>query len=280
MDPQIVLKGAVPPIAAALLLVSLGGARLLAAAAAIGLYVAFGLLKEWPAWPHELWHDPDGRQWLVWAVAACCFVATLERCRALPVQAGAVLGAATGAFGVWLVVQKVVARMETGSALLHVGGAALVLVLVQLASRRALARAPATVAPAIVWTVVLSIGAGIVALSGTALLGQLCGAVAAAVGAGAGAGLWKRPFALAPADATWLAGGLVLFLVAGVQLADLPLEAALCAAAAPAAVALLPATLARHPVRWTICALLLAFVPLALAGWLAFTADAARNSGY
>ena len=53
-DPIVVLKGTLPPIGAGLLLVSLGGARLTAAAAAVGTYVAFGLLKEWPALPHEI----------------------------------------------------------------------------------------------------------------------------------------------------------------------------------------------------------------------------------
>jgi hypothetical protein len=280
MDPMIVVKGALPPIAAALLLVSLGGARLLALAAAIGLYVAYGLMKEWPAWPHELWDEPAGVPWLVWAVVACCLVAMLEHGRALPHKAGVVLGGAVAAFGTWLVLQKVAARWDAATVLLHAGGAALVAVLSPLAARRALARAPATVAPAAVWTVVLSITAGLVALSGSALLGQLCGAVAAAVGAGAAAGLWKRPFALAPADATWLAGAQVLFLVAGVHLAELPLAAALAAAAAPAAMALLPGSLATHPLRWTLSVKVLVLLPLGVAAWLAWTAHVDRSSGY
>lgn len=63
MDLEVVLRGVLPPIGAALLLVSLGGSRLVALAVAVGLYVAFGLLRrDWPELPHVLWSAPDGRQ--------------------------------------------------------------------------------------------------------------------------------------------------------------------------------------------------------------------------
>ena len=88
MDPAALLKGALPPIAAALLLVSWRGGRALPVAAALGLYVAFGLLKDWPAWPHELWAAPNGTSWLVWGVAALALVAALEHARLLPARGG------------------------------------------------------------------------------------------------------------------------------------------------------------------------------------------------
>ena len=63
MDLDVLLRGAAPPIVAVLLLVSLAGSRMLPLAMAIGLYVAYGLLKGWPALPHELWRDPNGVAW-------------------------------------------------------------------------------------------------------------------------------------------------------------------------------------------------------------------------
>ena len=75
---DVVLKGTLPPLGAALLLVSLAGARLLPLAMAIGLYVAVGLLKAWPELPHVLWWAPDGRQWLLWGVIAAGLFGLLE----------------------------------------------------------------------------------------------------------------------------------------------------------------------------------------------------------
>ncbi|MGC6487509.1 MAG: hypothetical protein ACON4Z_07685, partial [Planctomycetota bacterium] len=102
MDPVALLKGALPPILAALLLVSLWGARLLPLAAALGLYVAYGLLKDWPPLPSTLWRDPNGTAWLVWGVAALASVSSLERLGALPARVGAVLGAAAASGALWL----------------------------------------------------------------------------------------------------------------------------------------------------------------------------------
>ena len=74
MELTEVLKGALPPIVAALLFVTLGGVRLLPLAMAVGLFVAHVLLKGWPDLPHELWEEPHGGTWLVWGVIACALV--------------------------------------------------------------------------------------------------------------------------------------------------------------------------------------------------------------
>ena len=78
MEPVVILKGVLPPIVLALLLVSFGGARLLSIAAALGPFVAYWLLKRVPpAWPHELWAAPNGTEWLLWALVAAAIVTVL-----------------------------------------------------------------------------------------------------------------------------------------------------------------------------------------------------------
>ncbi len=268
MDLVEVLRGVLPPAAIALLLVGVGGARVTSLAVAVAVHVAHGVLKAWPAWPHELVRAPVGSQWLVWVVAAAAVVAVLEHVRVLAPAAALALGAATGAGGVWLVLQKVVARQDAPTAAANVGGGALVAVLSVLAARGVLARAPAGVAPAIVWSLVLGVDAVLLALGGFGFAGQLCGAAAAAVGAAASTAAWRRPFALRAADGTWLALVHVLLLLAGVHLGSLPWSAAAFALVAPVLLLLAPVGGGGQG-RWLASALGLVLVPLAAAGWLA-----------
>jgi hypothetical protein len=276
MDPVVALKGVLPPVALALLLVSLLGVRLLPIAVAGGLFAAYALLKAWPALPHRLWAEPNGTEWLLWAVAAAAFVALADHSGRLG-RAGAALGALCGACGAWLVLQKVASNWDPSAAALHVGGAGLAVALVVLGQRRALAKAPANVFPAVLFTAVLSLDAALLTLGKSALLGQLCGAAAAALGAAAGTVLWRRPVALRAADATWFGAAHGLFLLAGVHLAALPWPVAVCALFAPVAPAVLRAPLAARPRTWAFAATALVMAPMAAAMWLAV---ANYDSGY
>lgn len=270
MDPEVVLKGVLPPIGAALLLVSLGGARLTALAAAIGLLVAYGLLKAWPALPHELWSEPNGTEWLLWGIAAAALVTLGERFRVLPGNAGHTAGAVCACAVVWFVLQKVATNWSVTESLLGIGGGALIVLLLMLGTRVVLARAPATIFPAMVFTLILSVDAAVLTLGRSALLGQLCGAVSAALGAAVGTALWRRPFALTVADGTWLAIAHGVFLLAGVHLASLPWSAAVCALLAP--LAMLPirdGVGAKKPRLWAFLATILVLVPMAGAIWFA-----------
>lgn len=275
MDLDVVLKGVLPPIGAALLLVSVGGARWTALAAAIGLYMAFGLLKnEWPALPHELWREPDGRQWLVWVIAAAALLTLLEHARVLRGRPALAAGLLAGAAGVWLVLQKVAATWSSSAAMLHIGGGALVLALSVAGARMVSARAPATMFPAVLFTLVLSVDAALLTMCGSAFLGQLCGAVAAALGAATGTVLWRKPFALAAADGTWLAIAHGSFVLAGVHLAEVPWSAAGCAMAAPLVLLLLrPGFGASRPKGWAVAATVCVLVPLAGALWFGVQAN-------
>lgn len=235
------LQGTLPPIAAALLLVSLGGARLLPLAAGLGLLVAYGLLKRWPDPPTELWFAPNGTEWLLWCLAAAAVLALLEHFRLWRGRLAAGSAVLLGGLGAWLVLAKVAARWPLAETLLHVGLGGLVTAGLALLLRASLHRARPGLLPAIAVTVLLSADAALlVGFGGSALLGQLCGALAAAVGAGLGTALWRRPFALGPGDGTWLGIAHGLFLLAGVHLASLPWLVAVFAAAAPALLLVLP----------------------------------------
>jgi hypothetical protein len=264
-DPVVVLKGALPPIAAALLLVGTKGTRLLGLAMAVGVFVAFWLLKELPAWPHELWARPDGRQWLVWALVAAGVVATFEGFGALRGKVATVFASALAAFAVFVVLQKLAQRWSNADVFLHVGGGGLLAVLATLVGRRALANAPQTTMPAVVLSGLLSADAVLLTVEHSGLLAQLCGAVAAAVGAAAGTSLWRQPFSLAVADGGWIALAHVLFVGVGMHLADLPPLAAGTAALAPFGLLLLQPHAAQSPRWWAVGAVLWMGLPMACA---------------
>jgi hypothetical protein len=101
----------------------------------------------------------------------------------------------------------------------------------------------------------------------------LCGACAAAVGAAAGTVVWRRPYALAAGDGTWLGITHGLFVLSGALLAELPWHAAAIAALPPLLLAGLGAGLAARPRAWLVVAGLLAVVPGAIAVWLALPTD-------
>ncbi len=274
-DPIVVLKGSLPPVGAALLLVSFGGSRLVPLAMGLGAYVAFGLLKEWPAWPHQLWSAPDGRQWLLWGVLAAGLTSLLEELRLLPQRLAPAVGVGLGAAAVWLLLGKQAARWEAEQVVLHVGGGGLVVGALVLLLRRVLAQAPAA-GPLVgsVFAGLLSVDAVLLTIGRSGLLGQLCGAVAAALGAAVGTSLWRRPFVLSAAAGTWLGIAHGLFVLAGVHLASLPWSAAGLALAAPATCLLLWRGLAARPRLWTAAAAALLALPLAGACWLAVAAAA------
>jgi hypothetical protein len=229
LDPVVILNGVLPAITLALLLVSLGGARLLSIAAAAGAFAAYAVLKAWPAWP-----PPNGTEWLLWALVASALVTVLEYKRLVRGRSAAGLCVALACVSTWLVLRKVAAQWSLPEAWWYVGSGALIVALSALGHRALLRRASAGLRPAILFTVVLSVDAVVVVEFGKSLLlGQLCGAVAAALGAAVGTTLWRRPFTLAVADGTWLGIAHALFVLAGVHLGYLGWPAACCLLAAP-----------------------------------------------
>ncbi|MEO6595018.1 MAG: hypothetical protein ABIP94_09735, partial [Planctomycetota bacterium] len=231
---------------------------------------AYGLLKAWPALPHQLWVAPNGTEWLLWGVCAAALVALLEHTPFTPARTGPALAIGAAAGAVWLVLKKAAGNWSSSVAWLHVGGGAVAVVLLTLGHRVVLARAPSRIFPAMLFCVVLSVDAAVLTLGKSALLGQLCGAVAAALGAGISTALWRRPFVLTVADGTWLGMAHGLFLLAGVHLAYLPWSAAGCAFVAPLTLLLLRDGLgAKRPKAWALAASALVAVPCAAALWFA-----------
>jgi hypothetical protein len=269
-DPVVLMKGTLPPIAAALVLVGLFGARWLPLAVAIGLGVAYGLLKkEWPLLPHQLWAAPDGRQWLLWGVVAATLAALLENFRAVRGRAAAGTGVVLAALGVWLLVSKQAARWDAGELLLFVGVGGLAAALVVLVCRRIVASAPAGIGVAVVFSFVLSFDAVLLTMGRSGLLAQMCGATAAALGTAIGTAMWRRPFALGTGDGTWLGIAHALFLLSGVHLAYLTWPAVCSALAAPLPLLLLGKRFADRHATWTVSAILLSGPLLALAFFFA-----------
>jgi hypothetical protein len=270
VDPLEVVKAAAPPIVAVLLLVSLAGARLLPMAVAIGLFIAQWLLRGMPPMPTELWSSPQGALWLLWSVIGGALVAQLEAFQVLRGKVSTGAGMAVAALAVWLVLQKQAARWNALDIVLYVVLGAVIAALLVVACRTIAGRAPKNFAPAVVFSVVLSIDAGLVAYCGASTLGLLCGAVAAASGAAAGTTLWRLPFSLSSADGTWVGVAHALFLLGGVHLGSLPWPAALCALSAPCAMLLMRPGLEQRPVTWSLTASLLMALPLGGALWFAF----------
>lgn len=278
MDPIVVLKGALPPIVAALLFVSLAGVRLLPLAMALGLYVAYGLVgNKWPLLPHELWTNPNGADWLLWGVVAAGLVALLEHARLLPQKVAPATAVFVAATTVWLELGKLAMRWTSSQVLLHVGGGGIAVALVTLVARASIARAPAGIASAIVWSTILSLDSLLLTLAASGFLGQMCGAVAAAVGAAAGTVLWRRPFALTAADGTWIGVAHGGFVLAGMHLADLGWPAAVVAMLSPCALLLLRGGLAKSPFGYVVGALLLV---VGANAWFVYELIAAAPSGY
>jgi len=151
---------------------------------------------------------------------------------------------------------------------LHVMGSGLAVALLTVGSRRLIQRAPAGLGVAILFTLVLSADAVLLALSDSVEFGLYCSAVAAATGAAAGTAIWRRPFALARADGTWLGIAHGLFLVLGAHVGGLPWQAAVFAAPAPLVPLLLRgAAMPRHPIGWALAAAMLMALPVAGAFW-------------
>ncbi len=241
MELTPILHGVLPPILLALFGVSRFGARALGLAAALGALIAYGLLKQWPALPHQLWHDANGTEWLLWSLLGAALVALAWRASG-PRAAGLPIAAALfTAVATHLLLTKVAVGWSTTVTALHVAGAAVGVGLLTWGQRRALVAMPQGMFPLVLASVVLSLDAGIVTLGKSALLGQLCGAIAAAFGATAGVRLWRKDVALTPADALFFAFAHGGFLLAGVHLAYLPWTAAGLAAVAPLLTLAVPA---------------------------------------
>ena len=272
MDPVVLLKGALPAIIAALLLVSLFGRRGLPIAAAAGVYLAFSLLKDWPPSPWSLWQQPNGTAWLVWGFVGLAAVSAADHLNLLPGRLAPAAAALTGAGALWLMLAKLTQRWSLAESTLHVGVGGAAVALTALALRGVLTRAPKSAAPEITTTLLLSLDAGLVTLGKSALLGQLCGAVAAAIGAAVGTRIWRRSSSLTAADGVWIGGAHALFLLAGVHLGYLAWTPACCALLAPLTWWLVRPPEETRALGWLVRIAPLSLALMATALWLAMPA--------
>jgi hypothetical protein len=250
------LYGVLPGIAAGLLLVGLFGRRWCGLAVALGMAVAYCLLKQqWLPLPNDLWAgNNDGTQWLLWGVLAAGVASAAGGSKSLPVAVA--WPAALGSFSLlaWLMLTNLRRRWTVSETSLHLVACVLLLAVCWFALRRAVLRwGVGSVGLAAVLVGILSVDAGVLLLGRSALQGQLVGGSAAALGACAVTAFWRRPFVLPPSFALPLAiahGGMLL---AGYHFSYLSVEAGLCALFAPLGLLVIPVAGADDPVvraRW------------------------------
>ncbi|MFM1873293.1 MAG: hypothetical protein RL398_2715 [Planctomycetota bacterium] len=264
MDILPVVCGVVPPVALASLAATRWGARAIAPAAALGALVAHSLLF-WrlPTWPHQLWAQPAGVEWMLWGLLTAAVVR-------LGGRVGAACDAALAAAVVWLLTLKVGASWTITERSLHLGGAAAVAWLLAHGARRIAVPTCGSLVPWIGASLLLSVDAAVLTFGKSALLGQLAGAFAAAMGAAAGARLlWRRDLTFSPIMAGFVALTHVVLLAAGPTLSYLPWREAGLAVAGPALLWLLPSAFAeRRPSLAAVLAAVLPLLPGAIAVWL------------
>lgn len=229
---KVALRGVLPGIGAALLLVGLGGRRFTALALAVGMLVAMGLLKEWPQWPWVMFPGGNGLHWLVWALVVAGIVGLLLDID-WPVRITTPLALAALAVLPWFTVTQLRARWSATDTALHVGIGAAALVALWLSLRPVVAR-PKGLLAEVAWTTTLAVDSWILLRSGSAYPGQLASALAAALGTVAALGWWRSSFRVGPGAALGVAAGHGGILLAGVELGELDLGPAFAALAAPA----------------------------------------------
>lgn len=249
-----------PGAALALLLAALFGGRIVPLAAAAGMYLTYGLVRGWPAWPHELWTSPNATEWLLWsvvgaAVLALCETLGLWRARVAVLFA---LPAAGGA--AWLVLQKIVARWTPGERWLSLCGVALAGAVAMIALRKLWTGRASAALPAIVLAMALTFDAMLLGIGHTGLMAQMAGTLSAAICMALVPSLWGRSLVFTPANATWVGLAHVLFLVTGVRIADVQWPAAVLAGVAPVLPLLAMSLATRRPALWVAFAVSIAAV--------------------
>lgn len=254
-----------PAAALALLAVAVFGARVTPLAAAAGIYLTYRLVYGWPAWPHELWASPKATEWLLWSVIAAGVLASGETLGLLRARSAMILAVPLAASATWLVLQRVVARWPAAERWLTLAGVAAAIVAATWLLRRLWLVKAHPAAPALLAAFALFVDATLLGLGHTALLAQLAGTLSAVVAMAMVPLCWRAAFVFTAGQATWLAFAHVLFLVAGVRIADVTWSAALLAGLAPGAGVAVQGLLAQRPRAWIAVALLLQLAMGAMA---------------
>jgi hypothetical protein len=235
----------------------------------LGYAAGHWALRGFPPFPPA--ESLDWLFWLAWAAgAAGCLEAAGRSAGWVRFATRALVSAAA----VWLILR---ARLQSSSGLASAGlvaatGCALLALwalLEGLAERR-----PGSSLPLVLWTTAAASSVSLV-LSGSVVLGQLAGALAAALGALVVVSWWRPAaarFRGAPAVAAVALGGLW---ISGAVYSELPLASALLLAAAPVAAweGEAPAVRRLKPWQATLARFLAALIPAAVAVAIAFAAS-------
>ncbi|MEK7794695.1 MAG: hypothetical protein AAB353_09200 [Candidatus Hydrogenedentota bacterium] len=212
------------------------------------------------------------RETLFWAVAFSALLAGAEWIWGINAAVSLTVRFLASALIVWFVFASLRKNSWSGrEAAFWVGGiAAVTASLAQLVDRAA-QRDPGPWLPATLW-LICSVAAVAMFLGSTALMAQLCGALAAAFGAAGVLAIWKRDLSLAR-------GGITVFITAYAGLlwqahfyAELPLQSVQMLCLAPLAVVVVPIYSAQPLTPWKrwVIQLSIASVPLILALAIAY----------
>jgi len=229
-----VLFGVLPGVAGGLLLVGVLGRRWLGLAMAIGVFMAYALLKSVPPWPKDLYEgDNNGLQWFLWFVVGSGLIAVVGGRKLWPLSVALPVASVWFGAEVWFMLSRLRSGWSVGESLVQHVAACSLLVAVWTLLRRIVVRQPGA-GLGIVWAACLVVDSVVLLLGRSALQGQLAAGAAAAFGAAVGTALWRRPFAIGATAVLPLVTTHVGLLLAGFHFSFLPAGSVLCAAAAPA----------------------------------------------
>lgn len=186
--------GLMPALAAVLLFVGAGGARLLALAIAVAICVPMGMAAGWPTWPWLLdWRRGDPVAWLWWCLALAGLVGVVRDLNWLPRWLVVALELLLVAFLPWWMSGDLRARwsFEWCVVMLSAGWA---LVAALWWVLRQSAKLQAGMAVPLVGAIALTADALVLRAQGGDLAWQLAGVGAVALGVSVATTIWRRPF--------------------------------------------------------------------------------------
>lgn len=272
-------QGVLPALGAVALLAGLLGRRFLGLALALGTFIAYWLLKQRPEWPHVLRAgNNDGTQWWLWGLVAAGALSACERKHARRSGFAIPLGCALLGALCWTMLTNLRSGWDAKTGVAQIGAATAALCVLLVVFRTTLAEA-APRRHTLLWTLCLAFDAGVLALGGSALLGQLAGALAAGLGTAAALQFLRKEPVLVPALGVCLAAGHGGVLLAGFHFTEPPLVALGLATLAPCLLGIgaLPGLRSR-PLLANLVLVPAVLASGAVAVWLAYAARS--GSGY
>jgi len=188
------LFGVLPALAAVLIFVGIGGARLLALALSVAMCVPFGMAAGWPDWPWQLdVSRSDPVAWFWWCLAIAGLVGAAYDAKLLPKGLLVVFELALVAFVPWLLSGSLRAGWSFERCVVWLTAAWAVLFATWWVLRAASKAQPGLAVP-LAGTITLVADALVLHAHGDTLGWRLAGVGAVALGVSVATTIWRRPF--------------------------------------------------------------------------------------